>query len=231
MGTPLKITAFLSSPLAGDAPMLDAILEWYAFKTNFNDCSRLSKGMRLSKHDRLTYYMIELLPLDEFVFKGGKRCYCVSSPIIDAVSDGVEHYATRMDFSALKDRVSPSDVGKLAPATGPYHPSFEPFRVRAARAIVWYALGTKRYLKEWLSGIESIGSRTAAGFGAVSRWCVEDADEDFWLFSGPKKDVLMRPVPVEGFDIGFIQGARYDFGAIVPPYWHPQRQMEILRPC
>lgn len=223
----LKITANLISPLAGDAPMLDALLEKYAFSNNINNCAKLSKGMQLNKHDKLTYYMLEHVPLGEYTFKNGKRCYAVSSPIVDCVSDGVEHMSTRMDFNVLKDVVSQNDINKLAPVTGPYHPSFEPFRVRNVRKICWYANGHKRVLREWLKDIKQVGGYRAAGFGMVSGWDVEESGE-YWLLA---QNVLMRPVPVDEFDAETIYGAKMYYGAIVPPYWHPQRHMEILTPC
>lgn len=230
MSEPLKITALLSSPLAGEAPMLDALLERYAFIHNICECAKLSKGIQLNSHDALKYYMIELVPLEEHTFKCGKRCYCVSSPIVDVAHETVEHYSTRMDFNALKSRVI--DVSKIKTDVGPYAPTFEPFRVRTVRGVSWYARGEKRYIKKWLSDIKYIGSRTSAGFGAVSEWIVESTDQDYWITAnGADKPVLMRPVPIDEFSTDDIYGAQVYYGAIVPPYWHPQRQMEILRPC
>lgn len=233
MSEPLLITASLCSPLAGDAPMLDAILERYAFIHNINNCESLSKGAQLNTHDTLKYYMIESVPLAVHTFKNGKRCYCVSFPIVDYKKDETEHFSTRMDFNTLKNIVSEKDINKLRQNTGAYAPTFEPFRVRAASQIKWYANGTKSYLSKWLNSIKYIGSRTSSGFGRVSQWSVEACDHDFWMMASckDKKPVLMRSIPKDEMNIDEIDGAMLYFGALVPPYWHPQRQMEILKPC
>lgn len=224
MYEPLLITAWLASPLAGEAPMLDAILERHAFIKDIDGCAALSAGRQLNTHDPLTYDMLDCVPLERHTFANGETCYCVSSPIVDSAHETTEHFVRRADFAELKDRVK--DVAKLRQVMGPYSPSFEPHRVRTARAVAWYARGNAAKLRVWLDGVKHIGGKTAAGYGIVEFWSI-DPSPDYWMTAD---GVLMRPVPATAFRDA-PKGARPYFGAIKPPYWHPMRQMEIWKPC
>lgn len=224
MYEPLQITAWLASPLAGEAPMLDAILERYAFMHDIDGCSALSAGRQLNSHDPITYDMLDCVPLGRHTFPGGETCYCVSSPIVSCAHESTGHFVRRADFAELKGRVR--ETAKLRQVTGPYAPSFEPHRERTVRAISWYARGDAEPLRAWLADVKHIGSKTAAGYGIVDRWLVSPAP-DYWMLAD---GVLMRPVPASALPAD-TKGARPFFGAIKPPYWHPMRQMEIYRPC
>ena len=224
--TPCLVKAWMASPIAGEAPMLDAILERHAFVNDINGCSALSVGRQLNTHDALTYDMLECVPLARHKFLCGETCYCVSSPIVDCANETTEHFVRRADYAELKNRVKPSETAKLRQVTGPYSPSFEPHRVRTVRAVAWYVLGDMDALREWLADIKHIGGKTSAGYGIVDRWTVEPAP-DYWMVAD---GVLMRPVPASTFRDA-PKGARPYFGAIKPPYWHPMRQMEIWKPC
>lgn len=228
--SPCLIKAWLASPLAGEAPMLDAILERHAFIHNINGCAALSAGRQLNSHDPITYDMLDCVPLAQQLFACGEKCYCVSSPIVDGVCETTEHFVRRADYATLKGRIKPTEIAKLRQTTGPYAPSFEPHRVRTVRAIAWYARGDVPLLKDWLSHIGHIGGKTAAGYGIVDRWEVEELGAsmfDAWYL---QDGVLMRPVPIAVFNEA-PKGAKPYFGAIKPPYWHPMRQMEIWKPC
>lgn len=225
-GDPCIIRAWLASPLAGDAPMLDAILERHAFVHDIDGCSALSVGRQLNTHDPLAYDMLECVPLARHTFACGQTCYCVSSPIVDCVYETTEHFVRRADYAELKDRVKKTELAKLRQVTGPYSPSFEPHRVRTVQTVAWYATGDKDVLRKWLADVKHIGGKTGAGYGIVDKWTVEAAP-DYWMTAD---GVLMRPVPRYAFPDA-PKGARPYFGAIKPPYWHPQRQMEIWKPC
>lgn len=223
---PCIIRAWMTSPLAGEAPMLDAILERHAFVHDIDGCTALSTGRQLNAHDPLTYDMLDCVPLARHTFPGGDTCYCVSSPIVDCVRETTEHFVRRADYTELKGRVKKSELSKLRQVTGPYTPSFEPHRVRTVRSIAWYALGDMGTLREWLADVRHIGGKTGAGYGIVDAWTVDPAPDYWYIADG----VLMRPVPMSAFR-NAPKGARPYFGAIKPPYWHPMRQMEIWKPC
>lgn len=225
---PCIITAHMLGTIAGEAPMLDALLERHAFVHDIDGCASLSAGRQLNTHDPLTYDMLDCVPLARHTFSGGEMCYCVSSPIVDCVHDGTDHFVRRVDFTALKDRVLEKEVAKLRQVTGPYAPSFEPHRVRAVRAIAWMAIGDIERLSAWLGEIKHIGGKTGAGYGAVASWSVEHSElGKGWMIH---EGVLMRPVPDSEFKSA-PKGGRPYYGAIKPPYWHPMRQMEIWKPC
>ena len=192
MYEPLIIIAWLVSPLAGDAPMLDAILERYAFQHDIDGCSELSAGRQLNTHDVLTYDMLDCVPLDRHTFPCGETCYCVSSPIVATEYECTEHYVRRADFAELSHRISQKELAKLRQNTGPYAPSFEPHLVRTAHCVCWYARGDAEPLRAWLKDVHHIGGKTAAGYGIVDRWEIDSADDAWLMASG----ILMRPAPV-----------------------------------
>ena len=105
---PCIIRAWLASPLAGDAPMLDAILEYHAFSHNIDGCEALSAGYcgQLHKHDPVTYDMLDCVPLARHKFLCGEMCYCVSSPIVDCVHEKGRHLSS--SFPASKKTFSAS---------------------------------------------------------------------------------------------------------------------------
>ena len=74
--------------------------------------------------------------------------------------------------------------------------------------------------------------RLSDGYGVVREWTVERIDADLsWFAPSEVGPVLMRPLPVGPWLPDNLTGARRDFGACVPPYWHPERYGEIVVPC
>ena len=83
-------------------------------------------------------------------------------------------------------------------------------------------------MEELLACIPSLVKKPSMGWGAVEKWDVEEAEEDYSLFH-PKYG-LMRPVPVEDAanypDFDFTKYPVMLYG-VKPPYWKPCN----ARPC
>jgi len=108
-----------------------------------------------------------------------------------------------------------------------------PLRIRLVHAVSWLAVGGCKEVRNVLSRhAKAIGKKVAHGYGIVARWEVERADEDWAWFAPTEHGVLlMRPLPWSEALPADLVGARRDFGACVPPYWHPERYTEIVVPC
>jgi hypothetical protein len=169
------------------------------------------------------------------------RC---SSPLFRTDYEYVDHFAMRIDAG---------NVGPLMAETGPQtiqHGStatkamFRPLRVRVVERVVWFCVahgsqsgGTKRSpqgcLRKVLREIAGLGKKVAYGYGRVAKWEVEPFHADWsWFAPSDAGPVLMRALPRRLIELPErLQGYRESFGAVAPPYWHPERYMEIVEPC
>lgn len=236
-GEAMVVTATLSSPLGGDPPHLDALL--------------VSVAARLAgKPEGLEGHKIgrsgpcpdsSLVPIAVLRTRAGpwqvSRC---SSPVLGPVADdGVAHFAKRIgvEYAGL---LAPGER-KAVVTTNTWTKSYRlPLRTRVVGRVAWLCVGERRGLRSLLKLVHAVGSKTAHGFGRVAGWAVERVGDGsvphdrwpWWLDSdaGP---VLMRPLPVGPGcpDWPAFAGARRDFGAVVPPMWHPGQFCEAVTPC
>jgi len=210
----LKVTAHLAAPLAGDAPQLDALLIYK--QSLHHNCDRAWPAPRQEKG---------CIPLarewlgDWYVFRS-------SSPVVGPCSESVDHYTRRtpVEHASLLAANKRTVVATGNSWTKSYR---LPLRIRNVDRVVWFVVGEGSPLRKILKRTASIGKKTSFGYGLVSRWTVEEVEHDWSWFADA---VLMRPLPLASLPDGII-GWRRDFGACVPPYWHPERYTEIVTPC
>jgi hypothetical protein len=108
---------------------------------------------------------------------------------------------------------------------------YRPVRTRCIDRMIWFAVGDKLEIEALLRKIPSIGGDRARGYGRVASWLVDDFPYDYSLTADNGGPVLMRRVPSVFAELNpGLRGARTTFGACQPPYYHPDRQMEILEP-
>jgi hypothetical protein len=246
MPMPVKITCELASPLAGDAPMLDALVEWVmsihmisVMKSSGGHHHLVEprgRGQPVSEPGRIP------IPICREVIDGLPIPLC-SSPILGPVySDGVEHVgkALALEWSHL---LAPSER-KIVSTTGGWTKSYRlPLRIRSVERIVWFAAvkacaapsDRNRYLRELrklLRHAYSIGKKTADGYGRVAIWRVEEWSDDWsWFASSDVGPVLMRPLPASArLPLGLL-GYRPDFCAVTPPYWQRDFWKTAVSPC
>lgn len=229
MTTPYLVKAHLASPLAGDPPRLDALLEW---------CLSLyhPKAEPGYKVDR----KFEAPPQGEIPIPLPRRRLgpwlkaCVSDPILSTPdSDGVEH---------VNKRIGVEKAGLVAPehrrviATGnSWTKSYRlPMRVRVVPCVAWFALAGDRreLLKVLRRHARAIGKKVSIGYGRVSGWTVEKIDADHsWYADAGRGPLLMATLPIGDWLPEGLIGARRDFCAVTCPYWHVSRYDEAVVPC
>lgn len=225
---PLLVTAHLASPLAGDAPHLDALLEW-ALSLHH------PKGIPGYKIDRarpapppgqvpipvprqwLGVYLVA-------------RC---SAPILPVPAAEDNEYVCKrigVEHAILLDPRARLVVSTTNSWTKSYR---LPLRIRVLDRVRWFAAGNRHAVLSLLRReVKAIGKKVADGYGRVSWWEVEPAVADYsWFAPSPAGEVLMRPLPLGPWLPENLVGARRDYGACSPPYWHPDRYGEIIVPC
>lgn len=241
---PLKVTARLVSPLAGDPPMLDALLEWVM-------SFRMTSVMRTCSDDR---HSVDLRPRGMPVSEAGKipipvwrKTICglpiplSSAPIFRADWDTQEHFNKALQF-ALCDLLEPTENRIIATTGGPFKSYRLPLRVRGVQSVSWFCLGRGRAsgngsavaceVRKLLKHVTSIGKKTSIGYGRVAGWTVEQADDDYsWFAPSDTGTVLMRPLPWRDDMPADLVGFRRDFGSPCPPYWQREFYREIVTPC
>lgn len=216
---PLKITAVLSSPFAGDAPHLDSIL-CYAVTGK--------RGLPRPQHrcdpcpgyPRIPIYRKEI---------GGVQIPCCSSPIVAPVLVYFERIAKRISAEHA-EMLHPNRRLKVQLGGGFLKSYHRPIRLQLEDRVVWFAVGRGRVLRRVLREVQSIGVKRSIGFGIVREWIVECVDEDFsWFAPCDAGKILMRPLPLESIPDG-VTGAARGFGAVRWPYWHPENFVERIIP-
>lgn len=221
----LRVVAHMASPLCGDAPEFDSILE-------FEMSQRLGLAGKIRKdtpvHEAAS---IHIPMLRRFI--GGYNVACCSSPIYAPSQDRVEHYAKRLAVEHADD-LSPDQRLVVAVGNSTYKSYRLPHRLRDTAKIAWFVHGHRRPIKSLLRSVQSIGKKRSQGFGRVKEWVIEQIPESdcyCWFAPFEGRDVLMRPLPFcKELPQGMI-GFKRDFGACQPPYWHPDRYTEIVTPC
>lgn len=219
----LKVTAWLAAPIAGEVPMLDAILQWQV-------AHREGKGMHIRRDQPAPSFEDVHIPV---LLKriGGVAVPCCSSPVFVARSDAHEHFTKQL---AVEHSHLLKEKARLMVATGnQVYKSYRlPLRLRLCDRVVWFAVAGRRDVLKLVRSITAIGKRRSVGYGQVNRWEAEAVDYDWsWFAPSERGPVLMRPLPQCTELPTDLVGSRVDFGAVQPPYWHPDRYMERVVPC
>lgn len=230
---PLLVKASLASPLAGDAPHLDAIMEYVLspYCPGRRPGEKLNRGLPCP-----VQRMIRIpLPIRKIVDMDGKvwQVAACSSPILSASdSESVEYVNSRFtaeDADLLKE----SSRGYLNVTGGHFKSHRVPVRVRRVGTVAWFAVGVRREVLKVVRRVQAIGHKRSVGYGKVAKWTVERTDADYSWFAptGNGQPMLMRPLATGDHIPKVLLGSRPDFGACVPPYWHQDRFTELVVPC
>ena len=219
-----RVVAELSSPLAGDPPYLDGLLE-HEMSQRHNKAMRLTRGMPAPP---IGSVHIPCLRGEFAGVRGIPRC---SAPIVGPDTTRHEHFAKRI---AVEHSGLLRDDQRLVVATGnTWTKSYRlPIRVGIAKMVAWFVGGAKRRnIKSLLDSVTSIGFKRSQGYGRVARWVIEEVEHDYsWFADTPHGRLLMRALPWHD-DIQQCIGWKRWCGAYAPPYWHPDRFAEIAIPC
>lgn len=220
-----KVTAVLSSPLAGDAPYLDALLE-------FEMAQRHGKAHVITRDQPAPPVGEIHLPLlrgNVGAVNGIPRC---SAPILSPKDVRHEHFAKRI---GVENSHLLRDGQRLVVATGnSWTKSYRlPIKASSVEKIVWFVGGSKRRnLKTLLKSVTSVGKKRSQGFGRVASWEFEEVEVDHsWFAPSEHGTLLMRVLPwCDDLPKDLIGFKRW-FGGYAAPYWHPDRQIEVVVPC
>lgn len=221
------VTATLSSPLAGDPPMLDAILEWQMASVS----GRLHALQRHEECPPVGEIHIPCLRGEFGGCRGIPRC---SSPILDVASETGrhDHFAKRL---AVEHADMLRENQRLVVATGnaTYKSYRLPLHVRQVNRIAWFVGGSKRRsLKSLLDHCQSIGKKRSQGYGRITSWDIMQVEHDWsWFAPTEHGTLLMRILPACDELPKDMIGYRRDFCGLWPPYWHPDRFTECVVPC
>lgn len=219
----LLVVAELSSPLAGDAPQLDALMECdFAARAGKAHCVHRGSDCPAVGSISMPLCLGEI---------GGHKIYRSSSPILsDTRHERHEFFARRfgVEFSSL---LHEKEQTQIAVGNSDYKSYRLPLQVRSVDRVAWFCVSDGAEMRRWCKRIKSIGKKRSIGYGKVSRWIVTTIEHDYsWIAWSGTGMVLMRPMPLNK-QTKTYQGALQSFAACQPPYWHPQRYMEIVEPC
>lgn len=219
----LKVTAFLESPLLGDAPYLDAILE-YEMAQRLGMANKVRRDHPVGQPGEIHIPMLRATI-------GGHSVPCCSAPIYVTHVDGVEHVAKRLatEHAGMLREASRNVVSV---GNNTYKSYRLPLRRRVVQRVVWFCEAHRRHVVKLLKSVHSIGKKRSIGYGRIGRWGVEHADGEHWWYSRVQEGtVLMRALPLCSDLPRDLIGFRESFGACQAPMWHPQRYMEIVVPA
>ena len=221
-----KVTAWLSSPLAGEPPYLDAILGGeMALRLGAKHQKKLTRDTPISEMTKVP------IPLAKRTV-GGHDVYACSDPIIPNVADEwVDYSSKRIDGDLIASLLAPEERKSIGVTSGPYKMRHAPIRVRLVDRVCWFFRGDKYEIRRILQTVYSVGQYRKIGYGMVRSWEYEEMEKDNSIFTEDGSDrILMKTIPV-GNELEGVQGYKRGFGGAFPPYWHPDNSMEIAIPC
>lgn len=225
---PLLVTAELAGGLAGHAPQLDALLiELAAHRAgSAGHLHPVPRRDAPAPHPNA----VPRIPLAREEV-GGWPVYRVSAPILGAGREWVTHFVKRIDASRA-GLLRPDRRLQVCHTNGWTKAYRLPLRTWTVPAVGWLCVGNRRGLWELLPEVRQLGAKLRHGHGRVLRWRVEPADADCsWFAPYERGQVLMRSLPWGDWLPGDLVGARREFGACCPPYWHRDRYAEVVVPC
>jgi hypothetical protein len=223
-----KATAWLSSPLAGEPPYLDAILEWeMSFRLGYKRHAKLTRDTPLSEITRVP------MPLAKRTI-AGHDVYCCSDPILPHPlgPEWVDRLAKQIDADFIAQLLAPKEQKNISVTSGPYKARYAPVRVRLVDRVCWFFRGNEREIRRILKSVFTIGKYRGIGYGIIDRWDYEDMGENDYSIFAPSKNgkILMKTIPYNS-NLENVSGYKVSFGGGKPPYWHPENYMEIAVPC
>lgn len=218
--TPIKITAHLIDGRLNSADgivMLDGIL-YHAWFWKHNPY--VLQGLGDVEYDGYTGLPLRQLP--------GNR-WAASCGIYTEVGESVEHINKRPNFFNA-DKIGRLDMEKgiISDSIGQYRAYRMPNVIRTVKdgIITFWAMGHKDEVQSMLDTMVAVGKKSAAGYGLVDRWEVEECAEDYSLWHPTYG--LMRPVEVGSEEAKILDLSSYPVMkfAVKPPYWK-QKNMRL----
>lgn len=173
-----KVTAHLLSPLCGDAPFIDSLLEYeLSMRLGMKHARKLTRNVSLSEIKRPP------IPLAQRTICG-HDVYCCSDPILGEVkAEWSDHQSKRFDTDLSALMLHPLHRKKLLTSSGPYKSRFVPLRIRLIDKICWFVRGDRKEINKLLKKIPSLGHLRNVGYGIIGGWEYEEQEEDNSIFA------------------------------------------------
>lgn len=220
------ITCHLLSPLCGDVPMVDSLMEYeLAMRLGYKSSRKLTRNTPLSE------IKPPPIPLAKRTL-AGYDIYCSSAPIIGNVfAEYTERQSKRFDTDMCALLLDKKSAGKkLLTSSGPYKDRFVPKRIRLIDTINWFVRGDRKEINKLLKKIIALGTGRSYGYGQIDRWVYKEQEYDNSIFAIHKgKKVLMKTLPIEAAKGS--TGYKHSYGGAFSPYWHPETFMDVAIPC
>ena len=222
------VSAWLSSPLAGEPPAIDAVLAWeMSLRLGYKHAKKMGRWIPESEIQDVP------IPLARRTI-GGYDILCASDPIIPplVIPEWTDHTARRFESEKMALMISPDLRKSVLTASGPYKSRFAAERIRTVPRVCWFVRGDKKEMNHLLKYVFAIGRHRAIGYGQVYKWSYDEVEDDHSISTLQRgKPVLMRAVPMpSAMDLNAC-GYRQSYGGWRPPYWHPALHREIAVPC
>jgi hypothetical protein len=229
------VTCELASGLGGaHPPGLDSLVEM-----RLATILRLPKLWRTDRNPPSLYdTTLSRMPI-EFTRLNGWPVPHVSACVLSEVADDRhKHFHRRFPINESAEILTAGDRGMVATANHWTKSYRLPLRVRLVQSLSWIVDLRMRPcdLLSLVGGVTHLGTKHNQGYGAVDpgSWKCEarpELDGCWWFAPHAAGPVLMRPLPVGDWLPENLQGARRDFAACTPPFWHPDRFTEVVLPC
>lgn len=219
-----KITCNLLSPLCGNAPRIDSLLEYeLALRLGLKYSRKLTRNVKLSEIKNPP------IPLAKKTVKGFD-IYCCSDPIYGNVyAEWSDKQSNRFYVSELALILHESQRKKLLTSSGPYKSRYAPLRIRLVDKIFWFVRGDRKEINKLLKKIIGLGHCRNIGYGMIDSWEYKEQENDYSIFADLKgKKIIMKTLPIQVAKNCY--GYRHSYGGAFPPYWHPETYMEIAIP-
>lgn len=211
---PLLVKAHMQADLCGEPPHLDGLLE--ATMAIHQGHSKQPGSSQVYAPGTVRIPIIRR-------FMAGQLVACCSSPLYAWPKE-----SRHIDPVAVGNR----DLGQGTQAVAQAIP--QKTRVIAVDTVYWFVLARNPWVlqKTLRQSVKSIGLKRDRGFGEVAQWTVTEFEQDFSWFMPVREvgTVLMRPLPYCRWLPRDLIGAERKMGPCQPPYWHPDREMEIVEP-
>lgn len=216
MSGPMRVIARLASGIVTIDGLLhlDGILAYVAWRRHPERDSLPDPNLTDAPEDFA-------LPLDRWEH-GGEWGWCASSCEADWIAEDTR-YISRPTPTAEMARFSAAPSVNVG--AGGAKAMRVPHAVRVAREVRWYARGDLDAVRDMLRDVTHLGRLRHHGAGEIMGWDVAPWDADW---SCVRAGSPMRFLPA-GFP-GVADDSPVARGGIRPPYWHPARQREVLRP-
>jgi len=226
---PLKVSAELAGPIAGEIPKLDAIIE----RAMAHRCDPSA----LSEPDSAGEYAPGGVPIPIARRRVEGCAWSIplcSWPIFLSTHD--RHDFVNKRFSVDPSILASDSRGVFACNSGELRSYRLPLRSRNVNQVVWFCVGVAKEIRRMLvhprSGVRYLGKKTSIGYGMVKEWKIEIVEDDWsWFAPSPGGTVLMRGLPETARLPKDLVGYRKWFGGVAAPYWNAKYHVEMVEPC